>query len=82
MRSHNFINNNPYLAAKASIWYNKKLLIGKKTFMWQTWARSGINQIGVLFGLNGKKSFTEIKQKFNLNLNEFWKFLDMVSKLI
>lgn len=32
-RAHQFINTNPYLTSRASIWYNKKLLIGKKPFM-------------------------------------------------
>lgn len=31
-RAHQFINTNPYLTSRASIWYNKELLIGKKPF--------------------------------------------------
>lgn len=70
-RSHQFINTNPYLTSRASIWYNKKLLIGKSPFMWVEWASAGVNQLGDLFGQNGlnhslasSKNFTLIKRSF------------------
>uniref|UniRef100_A0A3P9DFP2 Reverse transcriptase domain-containing protein n=1 Tax=Maylandia zebra TaxID=106582 RepID=A0A3P9DFP2_9CICH len=77
LRAHQYTNSSPYLTARASIWYNKKVLIGKKPVWWEAWARTGINQMGDLFGQTGMKSFAEIRREFNLDPREIWRFFQI-----
>ncbi|CAI5697422.1 unnamed protein product [Oreochromis niloticus] len=76
-RAHQYINVSPYLTSRASIWHNKKILIGKKPVRWEAWARTGINQVGDLFGQTGMKSFAEIRREFNLDPREIWRFFQI-----
>ena len=77
LKAYQFINICPFLSSKASIWFNKKLLIDKKTFMWEKWSKSGINLLGDVFTTNGIKTFVELKQEFNLEQKEYWKYLQL-----
>lgn len=77
MTAHQLIKSSPYLTPKSSIWYNKKILIGKKPVMWEKWAKAGINLLCDLLSENGLMSFDEIKQKYNLRQEEFWKFIQI-----
>lgn len=65
MSAHQHIKCSPYLTPKSSIWYNKKILIGKKPVMWEKWAKAGINLLCNLLSENGLKSFDEVKQECN-----------------
>ncbi|XP_039473704.1 uncharacterized protein LOC120442039 [Oreochromis aureus] len=76
-RAHQYINVSPYLTSRASIWHNKKILIGKKPVRWEAWARTGINQVADLFGQTGMKSFAEIRREFNLDPREIWRFFQI-----
>lgn len=75
--THHMVKSNACLTPKSSIWYNKKLLINKKTLMWNTWARSGIHLLGDLFRGEGMKSFEEVKLEYNLDKSDFWRFLQI-----
>uniref|UniRef100_A0A672ZDJ1 Reverse transcriptase domain-containing protein n=1 Tax=Sphaeramia orbicularis TaxID=375764 RepID=A0A672ZDJ1_9TELE len=75
MGAHQLIKSSPYLTPKSSIWYNKKILIGKKPVIWEKWAKAGINLLCDLLSENGLMSFDEIKQKFNLRQEEKWDLL-------
>ena len=75
--AHQHIKCSSYLTPKSSIWYNKKILIGKKPIMWEEWAKAGINLLCDLLSENGLKSFDEVKQEYNLAQEDFWKFLQI-----
>lgn len=75
--AHQITKNDPYLSNRSSIWYNKKLLIDKKSFFWDKWIRSGIHILEDVSGGVGFKSFDEIKTKYNLCNSEFWRYLQI-----
>ena len=75
--AHQITKANPYLSSRSSIWYNKKLLIEKKSFFWDKWIRSGIHSLENVMGAVGLRSFDEIKNKYNLCNAEFWRFLQI-----
>ena len=70
-------NTDPYLSSRSSIWYNKKLLIVKKSFFWIKWIRSGIHILEDVMVDAGFRSFDEIRNKYNLCNSEFWQYLQM-----
>ena len=48
--AHQMTNTDPYLSSLSSIWYNKKLLIDKKSIFWNKWIRSGIHILEDVMG--------------------------------
>ncbi len=75
--AHQITKADPCLSSRSSIWYNKKLLIDKKSFFWDKWMRSGIHILEDVMGDAGFKSFDEIKNKYKLSNSEFWRFLQI-----
>ena len=71
------IKCSPHLTPKSSNWYNKKISIGKKTIMWEKWAKAGINLLCDLLSKIGLQSFDEVKQEYILAHEDFWKFLQI-----
>ena len=52
------------------IWYNKKLLIDKKHFLWPKWREKGINKLIDIFSLDGTtKNLYSIQNEFNIVLD-------------
>lgn len=76
-QSHQLIRANPYLTARASIWFNKKLKVDKKTFMWEDWVKSGIHVLGDIAGEDGVLPFEDIKNDFGLDNKNFYRFLQI-----
>lgn len=75
--AHQITKADPYLSSRSSIWYNKKLLIDKKSFFWDKWIKSGIHIFEDVMGDVGFRSFDEIKNKYNLCNSDFWRFLQI-----
>lgn len=68
----------PYVMKYSSLWNNPKIKINKQSIYWAQWLRRGIKTIGDLFVGDVFMTFTEIKQKFNLEGHgHFWKYLQI-----
>lgn len=67
----------PFLTKTASLWYNPSLKIGGKTFYWKDWHSQGIKHIEDLYIKDSIKSFDHIKQEFDINRKDFWKYLQL-----
>ncbi len=77
-KTHVMIKARPYFTPKASVWFNKKLLIDKKkTIWWEKWANSGIHFLEDLVKENKIRSFDEFKKKYDLSQQDFWKLLQI-----
>lgn len=52
------------------LWNNKRIIIGNKPVLYNTWVRKGINYIGDIMQKNGEiMEPKHIKEKYNLNVN-------------
>lgn len=62
----------------ASLWHNPAIRVGKKTVHWNQWLMKGICNVGDLYSGRVFISFSELKQKYNLeDKGNFWKFLQI-----
>ncbi len=71
----NHLSESASLTHRASIWYNTKLKIDKRPFCWTQWANKGIWFLDNLYEGEHVVSFNNLKQKYNLPNNDFWKYL-------
>ena len=68
---------NLYHNPSSCIWLNPKLLIDKRTFIWNLWVEKGILSLKDLYDGNTLKSFTQLCGQYNLPRNHFWKYLQL-----
>ena len=64
--------------ASQIIWYNKHILVDKRSFYNTTLADKGINQVGQLFDTNGAiKPWSEFKRGFSLRKNNHFYWIQL-----
>ena len=73
---------NPHLSGSASLWSNPKLQIAKSPVLWREWVSRGILFLDDLFEDNTLLSFELLKDKFGLNNNQFWRYLQLRHMLV
>ena len=54
----------------ASIWHNPAIQIGKKTVYWNQWLVKGKCNVNYLYSDGAFVSFSELKQKYDLESKE------------
>lgn len=59
--AHQITKADPYLSSRSSIWYNKKLLIEKKSFFRDKWIKSGIQILEDVIEVLDSDPFTKLK---------------------
>ena len=60
----------------ASIWNNPKLKVGGKVF-WRDWYTKGVKHVVYLYHNNTLRQFDELRELYNLQRKDFWKFLKL-----
>lgn len=80
--SHKLLSLHPNFTLQTSIWHNKYLKIGKRTFSWPDWVKLGIVYIGDLFEGDTLFSFEQLRAKYGLPKKDFWKYLQLRSCIL
>lgn len=80
--SHKIMGLNSNFTNKTSLWHNKSLRIGKKTFSWAGWVKLGIVYIGDLFDRDQFLSFEQLRGKYKISNKDFWKYLQLRSCIL
>ena len=66
------------IIASQIIWYNKHILVDKRSFYNTTQAVKGINHVGQLFDTNGAmKPWSEFKREFSLGKNSYFYWIQL-----
>ena len=64
--------------ASQIIWYNKHILVDKRSFYNTTLAVRGINHVGQLFDTNGAmKPWSVFKREFSLGKNSYFYWIQL-----
>ncbi len=77
--THKIMGLNPNLTNKTSLWHNKSLRIGRKTFSCGGWVKLGIVYISDLFDGDQFLSFEQLRVKYKLSNKDFWNYLQLRS---
>ena len=79
---HRLMGKSQYKQGYSSVWNNPRIVIGKHSFCWESWQRSGICVVDDLYEGAIFKSYQELVNQFNLTeRGEFWKYLQLRSSV-
>lgn len=73
----NYLKENAALSRFTPIWGNKHFTPGTNDLGFKIWANKGINKISDLYDRDVLLSFTDLKQKFNIDAKHFFKYLQI-----
>lgn len=72
-----YLKENAALSQFSPIWGNKNFTPGTNDLGFKIWANKGINKISDLYDNNVLLSFTDVKQRFNIDGKHFFKYLQI-----
>lgn len=76
---HKLLHTPHHKQMYSSIWNNPSIKIGRKSVMWDTWLNKNVTRISDLYSNGLFQSFEELKQNFDLEKTDFWRYLQLRS---
>lgn len=64
--SHQVTRSKPCFTKKSSLWHNKLLKVGKKTFYWKSWVEAGFIFIEDVFEDDDFMSFEQMMAEYKI----------------
>ena len=71
---HKREKSSAFLSKSASPWNNPLLRIEGKPLYWKDWHNGGVTSIGCLYEGHTLKSFVTLREQFNLQRNDWWRY--------